>query len=94
MRYESAVNSAGGDDVALVKSFIIACEGPILNCTLCCNNTQFVAGSISRQSLSKHSRYFTKQQLRFVQLQVERQGAIAEFCKKVNAAKILDPLSR
>jgi hypothetical protein len=31
MRYESAVNSAGGDDVALEKSFIIACEGPILN---------------------------------------------------------------
>jgi hypothetical protein len=25
------VNSAGGDDVALVKSFIIACEGPIQN---------------------------------------------------------------
>jgi hypothetical protein len=31
MRYESAVNSAGGDDVALAKSFIIAWEGPILN---------------------------------------------------------------
>jgi hypothetical protein len=31
MRYESAVNSAGGDDVALAKSFIIACEGPDLN---------------------------------------------------------------
>jgi hypothetical protein len=31
MRYESAVNSAGGDDVALAKSFIIACQGPILN---------------------------------------------------------------
>jgi hypothetical protein len=31
MRYESVVNSAGGDDVALAKSFIIACEGPILN---------------------------------------------------------------
>jgi hypothetical protein len=31
MRYGSAVNSAGGDDVALAKSFIIACEGPILN---------------------------------------------------------------
>jgi archaellum component FlaC len=31
MRYESAVNSAGGDDVTLAKSFIIACEGPILN---------------------------------------------------------------
>jgi hypothetical protein len=30
-RYESAVNSAGGDDVALDKSFIIACEGPVLN---------------------------------------------------------------
>jgi TolA-binding protein len=26
MRYESAVNSTGGDDVALAKSFIIACE--------------------------------------------------------------------
>jgi hypothetical protein len=31
MRYESAVNSAGGDDVALAKSFIIACESPVLN---------------------------------------------------------------
>jgi hypothetical protein len=31
MRYESAVNSVGGDDVALGKSFIIACEGPVLN---------------------------------------------------------------
>jgi hypothetical protein len=31
MRYESAVNSAGGDDVALDKSFIVACEGPVLN---------------------------------------------------------------
>jgi hypothetical protein len=31
MRYESAMNSAGGDDVALAKSFIIACEGPVLN---------------------------------------------------------------
>jgi hypothetical protein len=31
MRYESAVNSAEGDDVALAKSFIIACEGPVLN---------------------------------------------------------------
>jgi hypothetical protein len=31
MRYESTVNSAGGDDVALAKSFIIACEGPVLN---------------------------------------------------------------
>jgi hypothetical protein len=31
MKYESAVNSAGGDDVALAKSFIIVCEGPILN---------------------------------------------------------------
>jgi hypothetical protein len=31
MRYERAVNSAGGDDVALDKSFIIACEGLVLN---------------------------------------------------------------
>jgi hypothetical protein len=31
MRYELAVNSAEGDDVALAKSFIIACEGPVLN---------------------------------------------------------------
>jgi hypothetical protein len=31
MRYESAMNSVGGDDVALAKSFIIACEGPVLN---------------------------------------------------------------
>jgi hypothetical protein len=28
LRYESSVNSAGGDDVALAKSFIIACQGP------------------------------------------------------------------
>jgi FtsZ-binding cell division protein ZapB len=31
VRYESVVNSVGGDDVALAKSFIIACEGPVLN---------------------------------------------------------------
>jgi hypothetical protein len=31
MSYEAAVNSAGGDDVALAKSFIIACEGLVLN---------------------------------------------------------------
>jgi hypothetical protein len=31
MRYESAVNSTGGDDVALAKSFIIACEVLVLN---------------------------------------------------------------
>jgi hypothetical protein len=31
MRYESAVNSAGGDDVALDKSFIISYEGPVLH---------------------------------------------------------------
>jgi hypothetical protein len=31
MRYESVVNSVGGDDVALAKSFIIACEGPVLS---------------------------------------------------------------
>lgn len=29
--YEAAVASAGGDDVALEKSFIISCEGPVLN---------------------------------------------------------------
>jgi hypothetical protein len=29
--YESTVNSVGGDDVALAKSFIIACEGLVLN---------------------------------------------------------------
>jgi uncharacterized coiled-coil DUF342 family protein len=31
MRYESAVNSAGEDDVTLAKSFIITCKGPVLN---------------------------------------------------------------
>jgi hypothetical protein len=31
MRYESIVNSAGGDDVTLAKSFIFSCEGLILN---------------------------------------------------------------
>jgi hypothetical protein len=31
MRYELAVNSVRGDDVALAESFIIACEGPVLN---------------------------------------------------------------
>jgi hypothetical protein len=31
MRYESAMISAGGDDVAMAKSLIIACEGPVLN---------------------------------------------------------------
>jgi hypothetical protein len=31
MRYESAVNSVAVDDVTLAKSFIIACEGTVLN---------------------------------------------------------------
>jgi hypothetical protein len=31
MSYEVAVNLAGGDDAALAKSFIISCEGPVLN---------------------------------------------------------------
>jgi hypothetical protein len=31
VRYESTVNSVGGDDVALAESFIIACEGLVLN---------------------------------------------------------------
>jgi hypothetical protein len=31
MSYEVGVNLVGGDDVALAKSFIIACEGPVLN---------------------------------------------------------------
>jgi hypothetical protein len=61
MRYVSAMNSAGGDGVALAKSFIMACEGPILIGTLCCSHTQFAIGSILRPSLFKHSRYFMKQ---------------------------------
>jgi hypothetical protein len=55
MRYESSVNSAGGDDVALAKSFIIACEGPVLNC-YCYNRTQSAAGSTSKQNSCKHFR--------------------------------------
>jgi hypothetical protein len=31
MSYEVDVNLARGDDVALAKSFIIACEGPVLS---------------------------------------------------------------
>jgi hypothetical protein len=31
VRYESTLNSVGGDNVALAKSFIIVCEGPVLN---------------------------------------------------------------
>jgi hypothetical protein len=31
MSYEATVNSAGGDDLALAKSFIIACEDLVLN---------------------------------------------------------------
>jgi hypothetical protein len=31
MSYEASVNSTGGDDIALANSFIIACEGPVLN---------------------------------------------------------------
>jgi hypothetical protein len=45
MKYESAVNLAGGDDVALAKSFIIACEGPVLNWySLLPLRIQFAAG--------------------------------------------------
>jgi hypothetical protein len=31
MSYEVVVASAGGDEVPLAKSFIIACEGQVLN---------------------------------------------------------------
>jgi hypothetical protein len=31
MNYEAAVASTGEDVVALAKSFIFSCEGPILN---------------------------------------------------------------
>jgi hypothetical protein len=31
MSYEAPINSAGGDDVSVTKSFIIACEGQVLN---------------------------------------------------------------
>jgi hypothetical protein len=31
MSYEAAISSIGGDDVALAKSFIVACEDPVLN---------------------------------------------------------------
>jgi hypothetical protein len=74
MRYESAVNSAGGDDVALAKSFIIACEGPVLTGILCYNHIQSVAGSISRRNSCKLSKYSMKQQpiITPVQLQAER----------------------
>jgi hypothetical protein len=54
MRYESAVNLAGGDDVALAKSFIIACEGPVLN--WCYNRIQYAAGLTSKQNSCKHFR--------------------------------------
>jgi hypothetical protein len=62
MRYESTVNSTGGDDVVLAKSFIIAYEGPVLNWYSRYSHTQFAAGSISRQSSFKNFRYFMKQQ--------------------------------
>jgi flagellar biosynthesis GTPase FlhF len=62
MRYESAVNSAGGDDVALAKSFIIACEGPVLNGTPCYRRIQSTARQISRQSSCKHFRCSMTQQ--------------------------------
>jgi hypothetical protein len=44
MRYESTLNSAGGDDVALAKSFIIACEYQSRIGILCCHCIQSAAG--------------------------------------------------
>jgi hypothetical protein len=48
------VNSAGGDDVALAKSFIITCEGPVQFWIgiLCYSRTQSAARSTSRQHAS------------------------------------------
>jgi hypothetical protein len=63
MRYESAVNSARGDDVALAKSFIIACEGPVLNWYSLLQPIQSAAGSILKQNSCKHYRYSMRQQL-------------------------------
>jgi hypothetical protein len=62
MRYESAVNSARGDDVALAKSFISACEGPVLNWYLCYNRTQSAARSTSIRNSCNHFRCFMTQQ--------------------------------
>jgi hypothetical protein len=51
MRYESTMNSVGGEDIALDKSFIIACEGPVLN--------RYSTTTLNLQ----HSKYSMKQQL-------------------------------
>jgi hypothetical protein len=61
MRYGSAANSSGGDDVALAKSFIIN-EATAQSSDLY-NHIQSAAGLISRQSSFKYSKFSMKQQL-------------------------------
>jgi hypothetical protein len=63
MRYESAVNSAGGDDVALAKSFIIACEGPVLNWYSLLPPHSVCSWVDSRQNSCKHFGCSMTQQL-------------------------------
>jgi hypothetical protein len=63
MRYESAVNSAGGDYVTLLNPSSLRVKAQFSIGTLYYNHIQSAVGSISRQSSFKHSRYFMKQQL-------------------------------
>jgi hypothetical protein len=96
MRYESAVNSAGGDDVALAKSFIIACEGPVLNwysllpphsvCSWVDLKTKFMQTfQMFHDTTAESSDLYNCK---------ERQRAIMELREKIHAAKIPDPRSR
>jgi hypothetical protein len=71
MSYEAAINSAGGDDVALAKSFIIACEGLDLNWYSYCLHIQSAAGLISRQNSFRHFKCFLKR------LQSHRTSSVA-----------------
>jgi hypothetical protein len=85
------VNSAGGDDVALAKSFIIVCEGPVLNwysllkphsvCSWVDLKTKFMQAfqmfhDTTAESLDSASR--------------KRQRTIAELHEKIHAAEITD----
>jgi hypothetical protein len=95
MRYESAVNSAGGDDVALAKSFIIACEGPFLNwysllpphsvCSWVDLKTKFMqAFQMFHDTTAKSSDLYNCKQKR----------AIMKLREKIHAAEIPDSRSR
>jgi hypothetical protein len=89
MSNEGAVNSTGGDNVALAKSFIIDCKGPVLNwysflppysiCSWIDLKTKFIQSfQVFHETNAKPS----------LLLQAKRQRTTTELHKKIRATKV------